>query len=282
MKTITGLAICFLLFPQLIFGQSVIGKNDKKKKDISWGIELRLVSFDFLPNQVEVSNIPLQFRQVPVHPNDGYLRLGGKIVTIPIDTIKPGLFCLYSVAAAPQVSSHRLTLRGGLNMTIPVMPFATKDNGGSTREIHQYDTGTERGVGTSLVFYAITVSPKPKIGWLSEAEISLSKSVSLVAGYSTSGYDLRIQTGWDRYDALETYKTYKISSQELQKKYAGIRFRFRDSGGREESGSFLILGGVVSTNSRLSNQVQADSINLHLQKNSYFISIVFPLTLRKN
>lgn len=277
MKTITGLAICFLLFPSLVLGQQSPELDKKKEeKKFSLGLELRTLSFDFLPNQVEVSNIPLQLRQVPVHPNDGYLRLGEKIVTIPADTIKPALFCLFSPSVSPQATFWRLQFRGGINVTIPLAPFARTANNGSTREIHQYNSGTSRGYGTSLVFYAVTVSPKPVLGWLGEAEFQVSENLSFLTGFSTSGYNLRIRTGWDRYDSLETYKIYKLSSSDLQKKYVGIRIKPDHP---ETEGSLLILGGLTSTSVY---PVQSSDSGTNLRfKSTYFVAIALAFTFGK-
>lgn len=211
----------YLLFSGICSGQSQVTTT----RNVKFGLNIRFISMDFSsPSNIEVSNIPALMRQVPVHKDDGYLGLPGKIISIPADKIKTTFYISYNPSFAPEIQLWRFRLRGGLNLNVPILPRAIKANYGSTREIHQYDSGTSRGEGTSLVYYAVVASPMPKIGWLGETAYCFNDGTALVAGYAVSRYDLQIRNGWDRFNSLETHNKFNIATNQSTKIYLGWDF----------------------------------------------------------
>ncbi|MBI2670331.1 MAG: hypothetical protein HYX20_04275 [Candidatus Yanofskybacteria bacterium] len=270
MKIAVFLSTYIILCSNICPAQTAKHFNNKAR----FGVEFRLLNFDFGPSNTKFSGLPLSMRQIPVHPDDGYLGLTGKIITVPSDTIKQGLLTAYSPTVAPEIRVSRFKLRAGISTLIPFLPKAKTANNGSTREIHQYDSGTSRGVGTSLVFYAIEASPNPKLGWLAETEFLAKDYISFLGGYAVSEYNLRVRTGWDRFNQLETYKNYPLASNQIQKKYLGARFKPPDS-----QTSFLVLGGIYNQN----NHLEATSAQIKIDSgSSYFLSIGISFTFGKN
>jgi len=253
-----------LLFSGVCFGQS------RGENKVNFGVELRWINFGFQASRVEVRNIPEFFRQVPVHEKDGHLNLPGQIVTVPSDMIKPGLVAFYSPTLAPEINVGRYTVRGGISMDIALKPHALKGNKDSTREVHQYDSGTSRGSGTSLAFYAIEAENKMKLGWLGEVEYRADDEYSFLAGYAVSKYDMRITNGWDRYNLLEIHSEYKISTSRVDKKYLGFRI---NSGSRT---SVLLLGGIYSE--KMTPTSIGKTMNIKYG-GSYFISFGFSISV---
>lgn len=271
MRTTIVAFASFLIFSGICSGQTQDTAPNQPKNKVSFGLELRWFYLDFRPRPVEVGNIPDSMRQVPVHKDDGYLGRKGEIVTIPADIIKPGLFVGYSPAIAPEISVGRFKTRGGISLNIPFYPKAVRGNGGSTRERHQYDSGTSRGTGTSLVYYAVNVSSKPTLGWLGEAEFIANDNWSFLAGYAISEYKLQIATGWDRFNDLQTYRKYDISHNQVEKRYVGFRIKPED-----ESGSGLVMVGVYSQKTTPTAAGQA--LNMR-NGNSFFVAVAVSTTL---
>jgi hypothetical protein len=198
------------------------------------GIELRGL-FQFTPSALgTVSNLPAAVRTVPGHQGDPN---AGQPFLIPDATIPPGLFTGILAGVAPQLKVGRFVFRAGGLFGLTSFPQPRKDSSGNTRELNQYGT-TARGVGTSLVYYAVVPSAKPLSGLYAESEIRASKSVGVIVGYSRTKYDLSVATGWDRYDALQPYMDYTLAESTMQSFYGGLRI------GPPRLG-VLVLGGAA-------------------------------------
>ena len=233
----------------LVLSCATYGQTAQKNRKVGFGFEVRFLNVDISSGRLEVDNIPKSMRTVPIHKDDGYLG-SGRDVVVPSDRIKPGLLLSYAPVLAPEITfSDRLTLRGGAVVSVGILPTASASNHGTTREVHQYDSGTERGVGTSFVYYAVTASQRPHFGWLAESELSVTESLSVIGGYESSGNSLKINTGWDRYNKLQTYKNYDIGVLETKKQYFGFR------AGSKRGGASLLV--VVGHNSRNFNSAPA-------------------------
>lgn len=198
------------------------------------GIELRGL-FQFAPSALgTVSNLPAAVRTVPGHQGDPN---AGQPLPIPDATIAPGTFTGILAGVAPQLKVGRFVFRAGALFGLTSFPHPRKDSSGNTRELNQYGT-TARGVGTSLVYYAVVPSAKPLSGFYAESEIRASKNVGVIVGYSRTRYDLRVATGWDRYDALQPYMDYTLAESTMQSFYGGLRI------GPPRLG-VLVLGGTA-------------------------------------
>ena len=86
------------------------------------------MNFEAGPGGIGVSNIPVEFRQVPVHKNDDYLGLAGKTVIIPADTIKLGPVIYFSPSFGPEVKIWRFKTRAGVSLVnLALAPKAEKE-----------------------------------------------------------------------------------------------------------------------------------------------------------
>src|SRR3989344_1408733 len=265
------LRIMALVFSFVLFSP-VICLAQEKERFFDLGMEVRLISFDFNSINVQVSDIPVQFRQIRVHKNDTYLGLNGRIVTVPGDTIKTGYFTQLSPSFGPELKIWRFkSLVGIVFFNFPIYPMATRENKNSTREIHQYDSETYRGTGTPLVFYAVDAAPlMSPVSWLTELEFSPEGPASMLVGLGESHFKLRIQNGWDRYDALETYENHDIFYGTFRKEYLGMRLKNKSDKPNGIDTSLLFILGRSSNNGRVPFSANGISVSL---KDSYYINI---------
>ncbi|MDP3953883.1 MAG: hypothetical protein Q8Q06_00515 [bacterium] len=229
-----------LLLLGTCFGEENTQVQTDKKNNFSFRLDV--LSFDLLPDiNYDIKNAPEYIRQIPIHKDDGG---AGKIRTIPFDSLDPGFLKTFNPLFGPEFTVGKVKFFMGAGFSMPVTPRAMKKNSRSTREISQRNDNSNRGIGTALVFYAFeknTVWVMPRLN--SEIEFKTSRRWRPIIGGSLSRYNTRIQSGWDRYNKLRTYKGYKVSDDRVIDAYGGLRFySFNPKTGREEVSFFFRFG----------------------------------------
>ncbi len=179
--------------------------------------------WDFIGNvystgPFKVKNVPLNFRQVPVHPDHNppdytWPCKGTACNTRTVDdsNLDPVLAGVdLGIAAAFNIK--RSYVRTGAQWTFPLYPLRARDpqdgvgRRGSMRE--QNGVGANnRGVGTSLTYYAAVARPDYIPGPVIEAAFPVSRHIFLKAGVSANFWQLKIEKGYDRYNKLEKLDT---------------------------------------------------------------------------
>jgi len=204
-----------------------------------------------------ISNIPASFRTIPGHSGDSN---AGLLITVPADTISPGLFSGLYAGVAPQLRVRGWRFRGGPQFGMYSSPQPQKVSTGNTRELNQFGT-QQRGTGTALVYYAVVPRANPFSGGYGEIEHSVGSKIGLIAGYAWSPYDYTVKTGYDRYDSLESFQIYTLGTADMHRFYGGLEI-----GGRT---AFLLLAGAgkqqISVGSGASGtEIKAPSITSFL------------------
>ncbi len=205
-----------------------------------FGLELRPVEIQSFPDYLpQIGNISVSLRTVPIHSGDPG---AGNPAVVPANAVQPGSYVPFSFSAAPEIGYQPWTFRGGVIFSPAALrPQPEEASSGSTQEFNYIQGGNSRGYGAALVYYAGLVRPARTSGVFGEAEIRLDAGFSVILGYRRSTENVEIQQGWDRYDALETYKTLRLSSDALQQPYAGIRWIVRS--GQVFNPSVYFVGG---------------------------------------
>lgn len=200
----------------------VFGADD----GLRFGLELRPAEFQVFPGYLQqISNVPASLRTVPIHSGDPG---AGNPALIPVNAVQPGAYLPFSLSVAPEIGYRRVTFRGGVIFSPAALrPQPEEASSGSTQEYNYIQGGNSRGYGAALVYYAGLVRPALMPGVFGEAEIRLGGGFSVILGYRRSTANVEIQQGWDRYDALETYQTLRLSTDTLQQPYAGLRWSGR-------------------------------------------------------
>ena len=188
----------------------------------------------------QLVSLPLALRQVPGHKDDFS---NPPLLTIPGNTVQPDTFTLMgSLSIAPEIMfANRVSIRGGMMFDFN-FDGAIKNSRDNTQEVNLHG-GTERGVGESLVYYAVLTQVK-KFEPYAEIEGKIYGPVWLLVGAKRLSWDYVDERGYDRYDSLETQSTTSLTTVESTPVYGGIDFRFFDDDNL--SASFLLLGGIAT------------------------------------
>lgn len=183
-----------------------------------FGLDVKLTSpFLSSPGPITFSNIPQALRTVP--SNQYGPLASGTPVTIPVSTftVQPSSVG-FSIGFAPQYTAWRLTLRGGVSLAFMNLTSGPPTaEGGPYEEINQFGT-TQRGTGTSLVYYSMYWDRTPPIITpFGELEFRISRFVSFVGGYSgPKTMTVTLENGYDQFDALTVYSTHNFASINME------------------------------------------------------------------
>jgi len=242
-------------------------KEDEQLKGNGLGLRVDYLKFKFLPAP-KVKNVPEFVRQVPIHEDDAG---AGRVRTIPFDNLDPWLETMYSPSIGPEFRLGKFKLSAGIGISVPLTPAPKRGNSGSTREISQWFDDSDRGYGTALVFYGLNNVVIRTPYWYGEIEYLATRRFGLLAGFSEEKYRSEFVSGWDRYDALQQFKRYKVSDNKLDQVYSG--FRFYDSRRDNSLSLYLGFGKKVS---RFSSEF--DSHSLNIPSSNGVITIGFGIT----
>jgi hypothetical protein len=231
-----------------------------------FGLELRPADIQSFPNYLQqIGNVPVSLRTVPIHSGDPG---AGNPAVIPVNAVQPGSYVPFSVSAAPEIGYRRLTFRGGVIFSPAALrPQPEEASSGSTQEYNYIQGGNSRGYGAALVYYAGLVRPALTPGVFGEAEIRLGGGFSVILGYRRSTANVEIQQGWDRYDALETHQTLRLSTDTLQQPCAGLRWSGRSD--QVFKPSVYLIGGPTLVATHLT--ATETGVTIQYASSPYFI-----------
>lgn len=181
-----------------------------------------------------LNNIPLSIRNVPENPGDYFPGGDGPIAKLslkPSDyitfaTVKAGANFDFAKAGKASTDSPNRWLRAstgvGFDITVPITSFATTPYGNSDFAERNYSNNpgsSQRGYGAALTYEQLTYN-YPGGSWNSFMRPFVFGELTFPVG--TRGYigfgakvtqqSLKVQTGWDRNDSLETYQNYNAAS----------------------------------------------------------------------
>lgn len=163
--------------------------------------------------------LPLSIRQIPHHPDDPNYTfvIPGQYMNGSVKTAQFGL-------SGGAVLWNRIAFRGG-----PLWPTYAGLAGDSLfQEINQFGAPT-RGYGTSLVYVQGKASGTGYFGYFGETEVRIVQpknyyAVGLVGGYTESKFDVNVQRGYDRNDALSKLDAKYFSNNFARQPYFGVSF----------------------------------------------------------
>lgn len=192
-----------------------------KKFRLDYGAELRILGVNYTSPVSQVYFLPQAMRTVPTHTGDSWFGVPGTPRVIPNDRIRVGLKTGVNIfSVAPQVCFwERFCIKGGGNLQLGSRDSSTF---GNIREINQYGK-PERGYGTSLVYYAILQQKRTALVPFGEMEVKLTRNVALLGGYTTEKRRLSVETGYDRFNSLETHAVYPLLRQTSRWSYVGVK-----------------------------------------------------------
>jgi hypothetical protein len=144
--------------------------NAQSAVAFAFGIEMGLAaSFAGSTGPVTFGNIPQVLRTVP--SNEYGPLSAGTPVTIPGSTVSlPGSSVGVSIGVALQYTVWRMTLRAGasvsfMNLTASPPSVGSQAEYAPFPELNQFGTN-QRGVGTSLVYYALSSYSNQKLAYI--------------------------------------------------------------------------------------------------------------------
>jgi hypothetical protein len=250
------------------------GSGEEKIAKMRFGIEVRGTLWG-VPNYMsQITNVPVALRQIPGHKDD--FPGGGVTIVVPDASINPQRFVNLAVAAAPGITlGERVSLRLGAHWGIPFAQRAEPKNEGNTREVNLEGT-PERGVGRSLVYYSAQYSAGHHPGFFGEVEARASNRYSILAGYLINYYNVTIERGWDRFNALERSDRRRLASAQMHAPYLGFRI-FSDARRSQWSGVMFFAGLAFS---RLSPTTLGASAKIEVSKPGIVLGLSFGKTFR--
>ena len=188
---------------------------------LNWGFQMT-----WFPDAANtVQDVPARLRQLPSHAGDSWIYGRQTVIrTIPSDTIEPTpVSYLASFYVAPELSIGRFRLRAGPTFASrrAFDQGLVKANTGATRQVNQYGQ-PGRGSGTSLVYYNMFPEVTTVPGWFGEAGVTASRGVSLFGGIGHDTLRLVVETGYDRFDTLETYRREMAALVRIWRVHGGV------------------------------------------------------------
>lgn len=204
-------------------------ESHEKISKVAVGLGFRIDVDWSVPKSIEsIPTLPLEFRQVPGHRDEGG---AGVLREIPPDTLKPKNYAHLLFGVAPEVRFGKdLVFRAGIGYGGFVNAGPNKCSCGTTRETNNGYNGVNRGdyqargADTSLVYYSVvrTASTKPSV--FAEAQFKVKpQSFSWVLGALYSRDSVRVMRGWDRYDELTNWRSDTIGRYYNFRPYVGLR-----------------------------------------------------------
>ena len=220
-SAITTVMIAALLSVPHLCGAQAAKEFPAVALALNWGFQVSW--FQDAANTVR--DVPARLRQLPSHAGDSWIYGRQTVVrTIPSDTIEPTpVSYLASFYVAPEVSIGRFRLRAGPTFASrrAFDQGLVKANTGATRNVNQYGQPS-RGSGTSLVYYNMFPEVTAVPGWFGEAGVAASRGVSLFGGIGHDTFRLVVETGYDRFDTLETYRREMAALVRIWRVHGGV------------------------------------------------------------
>jgi hypothetical protein len=202
----------------LFFAAATFAQNPERPE--RFGIDLRINLFG--SSRLDLKNVPLNFRQIPVNPDANPDDFAcnpqcSTVRTVNDSAVNP-LISGISIAPILAIRAKSMVFKAGPEWLIPIFPYSPGDPvnapmglRGDMREENQFG-GTARGVGMSLTYYSAVVRPSLLPGIVIEMEKQASAKLILGAGISYSDYDLKVEQGYDRYNSLQKFSVTPLAT----------------------------------------------------------------------
>jgi hypothetical protein len=175
----------------------------------------------------EVSNVPENFRNVPIHHDDSDW---GQGAAIPDDSAKVVPLIDYSFLKGgleTKIGDATLDVYGDLAVNLSYfIPISHDSWLGEVNERNYQGRGlgTERrGVGTALTYWTANYGPILIPGIKCDLALPINEDYEIIIGGGIRNYKLQTERGWDRYNSLDKRDTLKIADIKEKSIYLGIR-----------------------------------------------------------
>jgi hypothetical protein len=233
-KSILVTLLC--LVTNSVWAQQLTQNQPKKPGLIDARLEFRFYGFGFKPIPKVRMNLPEEVRTVPVHvedgtgsrvfPNDQYIARRDFSSNLP-------LFGKLQYEVMPGLRIWRVVAKAGFLFQVPifeeVLPNVRDVQYAPNDYVHELNVfGQGRGYGSSLVYLSPYITDQDYVDWPLELEFKITKDAFLTFGSVTHHLSVEAETGWDRYDDFEKFKTHKLGQIKMEQKSIGIMFKTDD------------------------------------------------------
>jgi hypothetical protein len=246
--TSTKAAIWIGVMVGVVMGHTMrLRAEERENKFLYFGVEFFKADISKTESQVGVSNVPLEIRTVPSHPDDPYT----PIAPLPDGTfeISPSFRILDYLRAKCMLWD---IVGGGIRIagswadeedhTGPVRLFDTEHFQG---EYYNYAPHYSASWGAAYVLYQTYYDVEvPVVGFFVEAKTPATKIVEGFAASLFGGYEpdvakihIRAMNGWDRWDSMQVRQEFDLGKVSVDRAYTGLEFSFP-----HEDGDALELG----------------------------------------
>lgn len=204
-KEVTVKIVNLLLTFLVMLWQSPIVQAKQQKFWNQFGAKITVTTPD-----LKVNNMPLEVRDVPIHPDDKYALRSNA------GPIKQKQYSTNGTLMFEMFWRNSLTEKVNFGLNINVMAYPNHTFYDNALRNYTNAVGTEtRGYGAALTFVGIE-KRSSKIDYLGlfVPELSLeflSTSKRSLGGISVGYYQFDATNGWDRYDSLEVRKRYILA-----------------------------------------------------------------------
>jgi len=181
------------------------------------------IDFQSVTQDYKIIKVPEKSRYVPIHPDDGYARESNN-GPIPNDTVElPKLEEIRFLKGGIQtdIGDVRFDIYGDLSYRLEDTTESEWDN--IHRRNYTNYPGTEtRGVGAALTYYKAEYGDDIIPGIKAEVHLPVKDDFYLMLGAGYRKYNIDVIKGWDRWNALQRWKTEKLGEVEEKSIYFGI------------------------------------------------------------
>lgn len=217
----------------------------------------------------KIENVPEKMRYVPIHHDDDWVPESDNGVIADDSTKLLPLFTLdfLKLGLESKINdSIDVDVYGDLGLNVSYfMPFSHDFAFGTINERNYMGApGTdERGYGTALTYWTANYGPVLIPGINVDLSFPVRENYNFLIGGGFRSYDLKVETGWDRYNDLDKHKDYKIADIEEKSVYIGIKTEEKDRW------SGIVKFGVNFNDYKKKNE----EVKIHGNDTSFFVTL---------
>jgi hypothetical protein len=195
-----------IIFAMVVMLSITLATAQEKQKT-KWSFHGECVlegALQYSLDQIALKNIPLDIRNVPMHPDDG--GTPGAIADSSLQDRRCWIILPLRINIGMQNAKWQCKVGayGEFGVTYPQLAERNYTNAPGT---------ATRGMGAALTYMKID-QLRPKFGFTVEAEYHATHIQKMelfcFVQYMKSWYNLNLVTGWDRNDEQKRYETYPI------------------------------------------------------------------------
>lgn len=217
----------------------------------------------------EISNVPADFRNVPIHHDDSDWGQGD---SIPDDSAKVVPLIDYSFLKGgleTKIGDATLEIYGDLAFNLSYfIPISHDSWLGEVNERNYQGggLGTERrGTGTALTYWTANYANVLIPGIKCDLIFPINKESDLILGGGIREYELQAESGWDRYNSLDKKGHLRIADITEKSIYIGFRIH-----NKENMATILKIG-----RNSYDFDVEKKEVVIDKKDKSFFISFGF-------